>query len=95
MHALQALPIALLLLELLSRRVAVLREVRVRTGLVWIAAAGWSAGVALVTWQALRGQSIVQPDLLTAGVTAAIVLIAVLAATAVVGSELQRSARRG
>lgn len=96
MHALQALPIALLLLELLSRRVAVLREIRVRIGLLWVTAAGWSAGVALVTWQALRGQSIVQPDPLTAGAAAAIVAGAVLAAVAVLASaQMHRGARRG
>jgi hypothetical protein len=70
MHALQLIPIALILVEFASRRIRILRDVRVRVGLVWTTASVYVAVVALVTWQALRGQSIVQPDgwtLLAAG----------------------------
>ncbi|WP_374058539.1 hypothetical protein [Naasia sp. SYSU D00948] len=80
MHALQALPLGLLVLELLSRRVRALADVRVRVELMWLAAAGYSAVVALVTWQALRGQSIVRPDVVTWTAAAAIVAGTTLAA---------------
>ena len=55
MHALQLIPLALILVELASRRIRILRDVRVRVGLVWTTAAVYVAVVALVTWQALRG----------------------------------------
>lgn len=66
MHALQLLPLLLIALELASRRIGVLRDDVVRARLIGLAAVGYAALVALFTWQALRGQSIVQPDLLTA-----------------------------
>ncbi|GGP73338.1 hypothetical protein [Saccharothrix coeruleofusca] len=67
-HALQVLPLVVMLLG--SR--ATVRA-------VWAAATGYGGLTALVTWQALRGQPLLQPDALTlAG------LAAVLLATAVV-----------
>jgi hypothetical protein len=83
MHALQLIPLALLLIELASRRVVALRSLRARVGLVWTVTGTLSAIVALVTWQALRGQSIVAPDALTLSAAACIVLAALLG---VVGS---------
>jgi hypothetical protein len=84
MHALQVLPLLLIVMELASRRITVLRDGVVRARLISLAAIGYAAVVALVTWQALRGQSIVHPDLLTmlsfgaivaaVGVPAAVVL---------------------
>jgi hypothetical protein len=62
MHALQLIPLALLLIELASRRVAALRDERTRLGFVASFALGYAGIIALVTWQALRGQSIVAPD---------------------------------
>ncbi len=70
MHALQAIPIVLILIELLSRRVAVLRVPHVRSGLVGVVAAGYLGLVVVITWQALRGESIVQPGAATVGATA-------------------------
>ena len=94
MHALQAIPILLILIELLSRRVAVLRDVTVRLRLVAIASVSYVAVLGLLTWQALRGQSIVQPDALTTTVTLVLAALT-LAATAVVlvrGSRVSSSA---
>jgi hypothetical protein len=68
MHALQALPLFVIGLELLARRLGVLRSGRVRLHLVALAAVGIAGVVAISTWQALRGQSIVAPDALTVGV---------------------------
>lgn len=92
MHALQAIPLVLIVLELLARRVAVLRDVRVRTGLVWVAAAAYSGLVAVVTWQALRGQSIVSPDATTLTAGAALAVAAAIAASVVVVLGLRRTA---
>lgn len=83
MHALQAIPLLLIALELASRRVVVLRDVRVRARLIVTAALGYSAAVALVTWQALRGQSIVAPDVLTL-VAACVIIVGAVGAGAVI-----------
>ncbi len=81
MHALQLLPLFVILLEVAARRITALRDGGVRYRLVTLAVAGYAALVALVTWQALRGQSIVHPDALTLGALALIVIgVGVLAA---------------
>ena len=72
MHALQLIPLALILIELASRRVAAFRSLRTRLGLVWTVTGVYAAVVALVTWQALRGQSIIAPDAATLTAAAAI-----------------------
>lgn len=59
MHALQFIPF---IGAIVTRQ---RRSVRQQTALVWTAAFGYLGLVALVTWQALRGQSIVAPDVLT------------------------------
>ena len=89
MHALQAVPLLALGLELLARPIGVLRAAAVRRGLVLTGAGAWLAATALVTVQALRGQSIVQPDALTLAAGAAIAVAAVVAAIVV----LRRGAR--
>jgi hypothetical protein len=73
MHALQTIPLVLVALELLAVRVAALRSPEVRRDLVGVAVAGFAAVLALLTWQALRGQSIVAPDVLTLSVLGLIV----------------------
>lgn len=85
MHALQLIPLALIVVELLSRRVTRLRDVTVRTRLVAIVAVTYALALAVVTWQALRGQSIVHPDALTLAVGGAIAALAFVAAVAVLG----------
>ncbi len=99
MHALQLLPLLLIALEALSRRFVALRDDAVRARLIGLAAIGYAGLVAVVTWQALRGQSIVHPDGLTMLALAADVLLVAVPATAVLrrgssrarhGSELVR-----
>ncbi|MDJ0335793.1 hypothetical protein QMG83_11210 [Salinibacterium sp. G-O1] len=94
MHALQVLPIFLITLELLSRRMPRLSSPQVRLRLVRVAVVAYAATVTVVTWQALAGQSIVAPagPILVAGVTvtAATVLLAAAALVAPVRQELQR-----
>jgi hypothetical protein len=80
MHALQALPLLALLLAFASRRFAGLRDETLRARLISVAGFGYAGLTVLVTWQALRGQSIVHPDALTLGVAAA------LAATVALGA---------
>ncbi|MGK8490077.1 hypothetical protein [Nocardia asiatica] len=74
MHALQALPLVLLALEFGSRRIPALRSASTRRRLVVIAAATYAALLAVLTWQALRGQSVVRPDAATLAAFAAVAL---------------------
>jgi len=83
MHALQAIPISLILLELASHRVPVLRDVTVRFRLVLIAATSYLAVLGVLTWQALRGESIVHPDAQTLFLGAAVAAVATVAVLAV------------
>lgn len=69
-HALQALPLFALLIRRFVRPAA-------RTRLVFVAAGSYTGLIALVTWQALRGQSLIHPDAWTL-----IALGALVAATA-------------
>ncbi len=61
MHALQALPLFVLMLEVLSRKLPALRSARRRLRLTQLAVATVAATVVLLTVQALVGQSIVAP----------------------------------
>lgn len=62
MHALQLIPLAALLLELGARRIPILRAATTRLGLLWVLVAYYLGAVALLTVQALAGQSVVRPD---------------------------------
>ncbi|MGW4027927.1 hypothetical protein ACWEFL_01190 [Streptomyces sp. NPDC004838] len=74
MHALQVLPLLLLALVVLASRFPRLGDERVRLRLVLTASGAYAALLALVTWQALRGQSLIHPD--GATLTAAAVILA-------------------
>ncbi|MBZ4016436.1 hypothetical protein [Streptomyces purpurogeneiscleroticus] len=80
MHALQLLPLFLFGLDALGGRIARLRAERVRLRLVLVAAGFLTGLLALVTWQALRGQPLVRPDAATLGALTG--LLAVTAAGA-------------
>jgi hypothetical protein len=90
MHALQALPLLALVLELGARRVPLLRDALVRRGLVLTGAGAYLAVVGLVTMQALRGQSIVAPDALTLSIAVAIAALALVASLAVLAAGSRR-----
>ncbi|QGV82879.1 hypothetical protein EIZ62_27120 [Streptomyces ficellus] len=79
MHALQLLPLLVLALLALAPRVTRLRDERVRLRLVLVASAAYAAVLALLTWQALRGQPLIRPDAATL-TTAAVVLTLTAAA---------------
>ena len=72
LHALQALPLIALALTLLASRWAVLKSEEVRTRMIWTAGLVYAALIALVTWQALRGQALLSPDWLTLATLAVI-----------------------
>lgn len=74
LHAVQILPI----LTILFRRTR--RPERARVALVAIAAGSYMALFFLLTWQALRGQSLIRPDTLTLQVFFAWVALTVAAA---------------
>jgi hypothetical protein len=77
MHALQVLPIAVIILEWLGRRLdLVTADIRYR--LMVVVTVAYAAVVVIVTWQALAGQSIVRPSggVLVAGITVTAALVA-------------------
>lgn len=77
MHALQALPLLALVLTLVSGRFTRLRDEATRAQIITVAGIAYAAFVVTVTWQALRGQSIVHPDALTLAAFAVIALVIV------------------
>lgn len=70
MHALQVLPLFVLVLEMIGRRWAPLARVQTRVRLVSVAIVTYLATLAVLTWQALSAQSIVHPagPILLAGI---------------------------
>ncbi|MEO6115247.1 MAG: hypothetical protein ABIP33_02585 [Pseudolysinimonas sp.] len=74
MHALQLLPLLVLLLEILAVRIAALRDPRRRLRVVVLAVAVYGATLSILTVQALSGQSIVAPTggILVAGIATAV-----------------------
>jgi hypothetical protein len=75
LHALQAMPI---LAWLLATRTGL--DERSRARLLRVAAVGYAGLMVLVTWQALRGQPLLQPDAETLAAGAALVAVVVAAA---------------
>jgi hypothetical protein len=90
MHALQVLPLAALLLEALGRRMPALASALARRGVLRALVGLYLGVLALLTGQALAGQSIVQPSALVVALTAALFAAA---AAAIVGT-LRRESRR-
>jgi hypothetical protein len=81
MHALQAIPLLVIALELLARRVPALSPPAVRHRLTAVGSAAFTGVLALLTWQALRGQSVVAPDATTVAAFGAIVAATAVALT--------------
>lgn len=74
LHALQVLPLLALGLGMVAARWPALRAAAVRLRLVVVASAGYAGLVALVLWQALRGQPLIYPDGWTLTAFAALVV---------------------
>jgi hypothetical protein len=85
-HALQALPLLSLLLLALAAKHPILASRTTRLRLVLVATAGYAATIALLTWQALRGQALLHPDLQTLTAAGALVAVLAIATTAVLKS---------
>jgi hypothetical protein len=82
-HGLQVMILVGLALAVLGRRYALLASVGKRLRIVVITAVAYAGVLAILTWQALRGESIIHPDLATAAATA-LVATSTLAAYAIV-----------
>ena len=89
MHALQLIPMAALLLEFLARRIPALAPPATRFRLLWVVIGLYLGVLALLTGQALAGQSIVRPDM---PVTAIAVLL--LAGAVLAAADILRGASR-
>ncbi len=101
-HALQVLPLVAFALLLLARRYPVLASDVVRRRLVRTTGAGYAGLIALLTWQAERGQSLVHPDFWTlfaaTGLVSAVAVAGTLSLRSlsrepVVSAEILRTAR--
>lgn len=90
-HAIQVLPLLALALTVLARRYPVLSSDVIRRRLVWTGTVGYAGLLAVVTWQALRGQSIVRPDFPT--LTAATGVLAVVAIGAFLSVRTRKPVR--
>jgi hypothetical protein len=87
LHAVQVFVLGVLVLTTLAARISWLRSERVRVQLTGVVILGYTALLAITTWQALRGQSLVHPDAatwtalaVTAVVTALLAGLAIAAA---------------
>jgi len=92
LHALQVLPF---LGWVLTRRKGVLARLSAaeRLALVWTGGVGYLGLVLLFLWQALRGQSVVNPDAKTIAVGAALSAAVIASAYVVAARAVRRSAK--
>jgi hypothetical protein len=79
LHALQALPILAMLLGRFATRL----DERTKVRLLRVAGFAYAGMTLLLTWQALRGQSIVHPDALTLSAVTVLAVVTGLASAAV------------
>lgn len=93
LHALQLLPLLVLLLVVLGRRLPALSDTTVRVRLVFVAALGHAGLFGLLTWQALRGQPLLRPDTATLTGLAIVALVTAGAAALAVTSARPAAAR--
>jgi hypothetical protein len=89
LHAMQLLPLLGGLLRLPASRRR-LRDSQ-RLGLIWTAGLGYLGLTLLLTWQALRGQSVIAPDGLTLLATAVLLGGTLLASGFIIGHNPRRS----
>ncbi len=85
MHALQVIPLAAIALELVARRWRVLRPAAVRRQIVWVVIAAYLGTLALLTAQALVGESIVQPSPLVFSLAASLAGASLVAVAVILG----------
>jgi hypothetical protein len=90
LHGLQALPLFGWLLLVRAPRLGA----RPRLQLVWTAGLAYLGLLAILTWQALRGQSLVAPDAATLAALAVLLGLTLLAALAVILHARQSTSNR-
>jgi hypothetical protein len=90
MHALQVLPLCAVFLEAIARRMPALVRPLARRGILRTLVGLYVGVLALVTGQALAGQSIVQPNALVAGLAAALFAVAAVAIAVTLRRESNR-----
>lgn len=83
LHAIQVLPLLALFLLLAATAVPWLRDVQRRARIVLVGAGAYGGLVGISLWQALRGQSVAQPDKWT---WLAIVMLAAFTFSALIGA---------
>jgi hypothetical protein len=84
MHAMQALPLVAIALEILARRIPALGSVTTRFRILLVTVVLYLGVLAVLTLQALAGQSIVRPDAAIASVTIVLFAAATVAGIVVV-----------
>ncbi|WP_158088541.1 hypothetical protein [Thermoactinospora rubra] len=84
MHALQLFPLLAIGLAAAARRLPALAPQEVRLRLIRIAGFAYAGLLALVTWQAMRGQPLIRPDGLTLAALGLLTVLTLGAALAVV-----------
>lgn len=84
MHALQVIPLVAIALEILARNLSILRRPATRHGIIWVVIALYIGVLAVVTGQALSGESIVRPSPLVTLSTLVLFIGAALAIAIVV-----------
>ncbi|GLZ80177.1 hypothetical protein Afil01_49840 [Actinorhabdospora filicis] len=96
MHGMQVMLLVGLLVAGLAARVAWLRDERTRRAVIGVAGLCYGGLTALVTWQALRGQSLIHPDAKTWTALGAIAVVtaALFAVTVAVGKSRARAEAR-
>ncbi|MGH8877648.1 MAG: hypothetical protein ACRD0P_09950 [Stackebrandtia sp.] len=93
LHGIQVLLLGVVVLAWLATRMPLLRDDRVRSGLVGTAALGYSGLFAITTWQAQRGQSLIHPDAPTLIAITGVALISLGMALAVLALGRRRASR--
>jgi cytochrome bd-type quinol oxidase subunit 2 len=88
LHALQLLPLAAIFI---NRSFGRLNERR-RKALVLTAGLGYLGLVALLFWQALRGQPLIAPDAATLAVLAALMTVVIVATATLILGQRQKAA---
>ena len=91
MHALQLIPLSVLILEVLSRRIPRLQDATVRRGIAWTIVTLYVAVLTILTVQAEAGQSIVHPGVVTVAVTSLVFFASAVA----IGTILTRARPTG
>ncbi|MGW8779855.1 hypothetical protein ACWGNM_17610 [Streptomyces sp. NPDC055796] len=94
LHGIQVLLVITAVLGALAAKHVRLRDEKVRARLVGSAALGYTGLVAVVTWQAWRGQSLIHPDAATLLALAAVLLLTAATTAAVIAKAGRATAGR-